>query len=141
MDKLQGLIPGKLSPNSIEGVGNVGGNDNAPSGGSGGNGASAVEEKRRQEEEMKQSILTRILDNNARERLGRIALVKPEKARGVESMLISMARTGKIQAKVGEDDLLQLLERISDSDNSNKTKIVFNRRQLDDESEEEEYDF
>ncbi|KAI8853036.1 hypothetical protein BC829DRAFT_440329 [Chytridium lagenaria] len=45
------------------------------------------DEKRAQMEEMRRAMLlqmTQVLDNEARERLARISIVKPEKARGVE---------------------------------------------------------
>ncbi|KAJ1675355.1 hypothetical protein EV182_001434 [Spiromyces aspiralis] len=89
---------------------------------------------------MKKELLSRILEQDARERLGRIAIVKPEKASAVESMLINMARSGRLRGKVSEDDLIGLLERIND-ETQKQTRIVFNRKGFDDESEEEEYDF
>ena len=55
--------------------------------------------------------------------MGRVAIVKPEKANTVESMLINMAKSGRIQNKVTEEDLIQLLERIGGS-SQNQTKVV-----------------
>jgi programmed cell death protein 5 len=44
--------------------------------------------------------LSAILGPGARERLHRIELVKPERARGVSDLLINMQRAGRIRAKV-----------------------------------------
>jgi programmed cell death protein 5 len=46
------------------------------------------------------AMLAQILDQAARARLNSIALVKPEKAKMVERMLVQMARTGQISGKV-----------------------------------------
>ncbi len=66
-----------------------------------------------------------------------IALVKPERAQQVESMLIQMAQTGQITGKVGEGQLVSLLEKISQQ-TQKKTTIKFERRRdfLDDDSDD-----
>ncbi|KAI9503245.1 PDCD5-related protein, partial [Coemansia spiralis] len=87
-------------------------------------------------EEERQTLLAQILDRDARERLGRIALVKKELARHVEDMLIQMARMNKIRNKVTEDELKDLLEQIS-TKNSQETKIIVSRKEFDDSDEEE----
>ena len=58
-----------------------------------------------------------------------IALVKPERAERVEGMLIQMAQTGQINGKVGEAQLVDLLEKIS-SHSQKKTTVKFDRRRL-----------
>ena len=59
----------------------------------------------KKQEEMRHSILSQVLDQQARARLNTIAIAKPEKAKMVENMLIRMAQTGQIQGKVDIDDL------------------------------------
>ncbi|KAJ2555273.1 hypothetical protein EV175_002308 [Coemansia sp. RSA 1933] len=94
-----------------------------------------------QNEEERQSLLARILDQDARERLGRIAMVKSDLARGVEDMLIHMAKMNQIRKKVTEDELKDMLEEISNK-NRQETKIIVSRKEFDDsDDEEEEYDF
>lgn len=39
-------------------------------------------------------------------------LGKPEKGRMVESMLVQMARSGQLRSKLGEEELINLLERV-----------------------------
>lgn len=40
--------------------------------------------------------------------VSRIALVKPDKARAIEEMLLNMARSGRLGDKVSEDMLIQV---------------------------------
>ncbi|RKO86066.1 double-stranded DNA-binding domain-containing protein [Blyttiomyces helicus] len=80
-------------------------------------------EKRSQMEEMRRAMLIQILDNEARERLARIKIVKAEKARGVEDLLIRMAQTGQLRGKVNEPQLIDLLGQIAEQSET-KTKIT-----------------
>jgi programmed cell death protein 5 len=73
---------------------------------------------------MKNSVLSQILEQGARARLNSIALVKPDKAKSVEMMLIRMAQSGQISGKVGEGQLVELLERINQqTQKSTKVKV------------------
>jgi len=45
-------------------------------------------------------MLTSVLTAEARERLNRVAIVKPDNARAVEDHIMKMARGGKLTAKV-----------------------------------------
>ena len=67
-----------------------------------------------QREEERQAFLAAILDPSARERLARVKLVKPEKARGVEQTIINAARQGKL-GKVSEKMLIDMLSTVSES--------------------------
>ena len=58
-------------------------------------------------------ILRRILTAEARERLGRIRLAKPEVAAAVEQQLIALAASGRIQRPIDDATLRALLERIA----------------------------
>mmetsp|Transcript_41175 Transcript_41175/g.74065 ORF Transcript_41175/g.74065 Transcript_41175/m.74065 type:complete len:132 (-) Transcript_41175:162-557(-) len=102
-------------------------------GGSGGGGGDAEKEAEEQEkrevaEDRRQQMLVTILQPQARERLSRISLVKPDKARGVENMLIQMAQRGQLGgSKVSEEQLIGMLEQINEK-SSSKTKITIQRR-------------
>ncbi|XP_038984928.1 DNA-binding protein DDB_G0278111-like isoform X2 [Phoenix dactylifera] len=63
----------------------------------------AQEDAKREAEERRQLMLSQILSAQARERLARIALVKPEKARGVEDVLLRAAQMGQMTEKVKEN--------------------------------------
>jgi programmed cell death protein 5 len=69
-------------------------------------------EMRRRESE-RSEVLRRILTPDARERLGRIRLAKPDVAAAVEQQLIALAASGRIQRAVDDATLRALLERIA----------------------------
>ncbi|XP_043700575.1 DNA-binding protein DDB_G0278111 isoform X1 [Telopea speciosissima] len=87
----------------------------------------AQEDSKREAEEQRQLMLSQILSSDARERLARIALVKPEKARGVEDVILRAAQMGQIVEKVSEEKLISLLEQIN-SQTSKQTKVTIQRR-------------
>ena len=67
-----------------------------------------------------------------------IAIVKPERAKQVESMLIQMAQTGQITGKLGESQLVAILEKVS-TQTQKKTTIKFDRRRRLDDSDDDDY--
>ena len=80
---------------------------------------SAREQSERQHQEQqledeRQAFLASILQPNARERLARVKLVKPEKAKGVERTILNAAQQGKI-GKVSEQMLIDMLSTVSES--------------------------
>ncbi|XP_037085402.1 uncharacterized protein D2005.3-like [Pollicipes pollicipes] len=110
--------------------------------GAGGGGQSAEKQKEAaaQREEMKNSMLSSLLDQKARARLNTILLAKPEKGAQLEAMLVNMARSGQIQQRLTEPELVGLLERVSDSVQGRATgKVKFDRRRaaLDSDSDED----
>ncbi|KAJ7360423.1 Programmed cell death protein 5 [Desmophyllum pertusum] len=94
------------------------------------------QEAMQREAEMRNSMLSQILEQGARARLNSIALVKPEKAKMMESMLIQMARSGQIAGKLSESQLVSLLQDMSER-TQKKTKVKFNRKRLDDEDDDD----
>lgn len=94
--------------------------------GAGASGSGQGQGEKQQEAEARQSILNQILHPEAADRLGRIRLVKEERAADVENRLIMLARSGQLQQKVTEAQLKDLLSAVSA--NQEKEKIVVNRR-------------
>lgn len=91
------------------------------------------QEQQQAAEERRQTMLNQILQPSARERLARIGLVKPEKAKGVENMVLQMAQKGQLNEKVSESRLISLLEQVNEH-SSSKTKVTIQRRRaLDDD--------
>ncbi|KAI8582846.1 hypothetical protein K450DRAFT_225080 [Umbelopsis ramanniana AG] len=108
----------------------------APSGSGSGN--KEDEQQKSDMEEMRRTMLVQILDNDARERLARINMVKADKARAVEDLLIRMAQSGQLRSKVSEKQLIDLLGQINQQDSgASQTKIVYNRRRFDDDSDDD----
>ncbi|KAJ1997171.1 hypothetical protein GGI02_005180 [Coemansia sp. RSA 2322] len=91
-------------------------------------------------DEERKAMLAQILSPEALGRLGHIALVKKERARAVEDMLMRMARMGQIRSKVKEEELVDMLKQINSSHHE-ETKIVYNRKGFEDSEDEEEYNF
>ena len=86
-------------------------------------------------------MLQACITAGARERLARIALVKPEKARAVEDNVLRMAQRGQIAEPVSEDRLVAMLEGASGSSSGGGggggrgPKITFQRRNMLDDDE------
>ncbi|PAA68644.1 hypothetical protein BOX15_Mlig021263g1, partial [Macrostomum lignano] len=104
----------------------------------------AEQQRQRQEEEkqraeMKNVMLSQILDQAARARLNTLAMTKPEKAALVEQRLIAMARSGQIADKVSEEQLKQILESAGGSGSSKSVNVKFDRRRAAIDSDDDDY--
>ena len=82
------------------------------------------EERREQEELAGQNILRQILEPEARERLARLKLARPDLAQAVENQLILLAQSGRIYKKISDDELKEILRRLT----SQKRDIKIVRR-------------
>ena len=71
-------------------------------------------------------MLNQILEPEAADRLGRIRLVKEQRATDVENRLIMLAQSGQLRQKVSEVQLKELLNAMAD--NKEEEKIVVSRR-------------
>ncbi|WP_297500965.1 DNA-binding protein [Thermococcus sp.] len=80
-----------------------------------------LEQQKAQEEAVKRemeleaqlnAIMRRILTPEARERLGRVKLVKPELARQVELVLVQLYQAGQINEPVDDEKLKRILAQI-----------------------------
>ncbi|WP_456468346.1 DNA-binding protein [Archaeoglobus sp.] len=80
------------------------------------------EEMRRQYEMQKKAILRAILEPEAKERLSRVKLAHPELAEAVENQLVYLAQSGRIQSKITDKMLVEILRRIQPK--KRETKII-----------------
>jgi programmed cell death protein 5 len=89
-------------------------------------------------------MLNQILTPEARDRLHRISLVKPDRARHLEDSLIQAVRSGLLRGgsgpagRVSEADLIGMLEELGAQEEKTKTKIVFQRRPAFDDDDDDE---
>ena len=90
--------------------------------------------RQEQAEHARQSMLNQILTPEARDRLRRISLVKPDRARYLEDSLIQAIRSGQLRGgsgpsgRISESDLIGMLEELGEQEEKRKTKIIFERR-------------
>ena len=82
-----------------------------PNGGAGGGPDNSAPGKQQAIQEQKQMIMEQACTKEALARLGRIKLVKPDKAAAVENTIVSMAMQGALPGKISEDKLIEILER------------------------------
>uniref|UniRef100_K3WXD1 Programmed cell death protein 5 n=1 Tax=Globisporangium ultimum (strain ATCC 200006 / CBS 805.95 / DAOM BR144) TaxID=431595 RepID=K3WXD1_GLOUD len=102
----------------------------------------AEQMKAKEQEQMRASLISQVLQPEARERLSRIAIVKPEKARAIEDMVIQMAQRGQLAAKIDEDKLIDLLNRAGETEEKQRTKVTMKRRTyFSDEDDDDDDDF
>eukprot|EP00051_Salpingoeca_urceolata_P005945 m.79066 g.79066 ORF g.79066 m.79066 type:complete len:125 (-) comp14611_c1_seq2:35-409(-) len=90
-----------------------------------------------QRQSARNSMLSQILDQAARARLSNLAVVKPDKARAVEDMLMRMAQGGQIRGKVTELQFKDMLEQVS-AKFQKKTTVNFRRRPVDSDSDSDD---
>ena len=95
-----------------------------------------AQEQEAQKEAQRQQVLESLLSNEAKERLGRVRLVKPEKVRQVEDLLIVMAQQRRISGPVPDNQIVQMLESLSEK----TTEIKIAHRGKDDDKWDDDED-
>ncbi|GAB0494350.1 hypothetical protein MMPV_005642 [Pyropia vietnamensis] len=103
----------------------------AGAGGAGGEAAAARQQQQQQqqaaEEERRRLMLSQLLLPAASERLARVRLVKPAKARQVEDAVLGAARAGRVSGPLDEEALKDLLAQFA-AVNERKPSITIARR-------------
>lgn len=92
---------------------------------------------KRAHEEQREAFLKQVLTPGARERLNRIALVKPEKARQVEEAIIQGAMRGKFVGQLDENKLISMLDQGVTPNATAGVQINHKRNTFDDDSDED----
>lgn len=70
------------------------------------------EVQHQERESQRQMILRAILTNDARERLGRIKIARPEIVENIENQLITIAQSGRLKNKINDAQLQDLLTKL-----------------------------
>ena len=68
-------------------------------------------EAKRREEAQREAILRQILTSEARERLARIKLARPEFGMFIENQLISLALSGRLRGIINDEQLKEILKQ------------------------------
>eukprot|EP00979_Chaetoceros_neogracilis_P005897 scaffold1139_cov235-Chaetoceros_neogracile.AAC.1 len=116
--------------------------DPTNNGGAGG-GGDPQEAKNQEKEGQRKAILDQALTPEAFARLGTIKLVKPAKASAVEALITNMAIGGKLQARITEGKLIEMLEGIGaqqskpSSINIQRKKYAFDSDDSDDDNDDD----
>ncbi|KAK9775149.1 putative Programmed cell death protein 5 [Seiridium cardinale] len=112
-----------------------------PGGGAGGPGGQGqnADAQKEAESEARSQILNQILHPEAADRLGRIRLVREDRATDVENRLIMLARSGQLRQKVTEQQLKELLEAVSESSREQEKIVVARRKGWEDEDEDDDF--
>merc|ERR1711884_778140 len=115
-DELKALRAKRMAEMQAQGGGPGGGADQQKK----------AEERREQVMDMKNSILSQVLSQEARARLNTIMIAKPQKGAQVENAIIQMTQSGQLGGKLSEEELIGLLERFAGS--TQKSSVKFDRR-------------
>jgi programmed cell death protein 5 len=81
---------------------------------------------REQAEAKRKALLRQILTPDARERLARVRMARPEVAESLEKQLIALAQQGQVQDKIDESTLKRFLSKLTGS--SGRDDINIERR-------------
>ena len=73
-------------------------------------------------ENQKQSALRQIMTTEARQRINRIKLVKPEFAEQIELQLIQIAQSGKVKLPITDEQLKWILSRLQSTSKEYKIR-------------------
>ncbi len=79
----------------------------------GGGDEEAMEAQRQQAEAQKKAILRQHLTDEARKRLNTVKMSKPDVGEQVEQQLVALAQSGRIQGKIDDEKMKQLLQELT----------------------------
>lgn len=72
----------------------------------------ARERAQEQAEAQKQAMLRKFLTDGARKRLNSVRMSKPDFAEQVEKQILGLAQSGRVQGKIDEDQMKELLKEL-----------------------------
>lgn len=73
----------------------------------------AMEAQRQEAEAQKKAILRQNLTDGARKRLNTVKMSKPQVGEKVEQQIIALAQSGRLQGKIDEEKMKQLLKELT----------------------------
>jgi programmed cell death protein 5 len=81
-------------------------------GGQGGASEEAQQAAQERADAQKQALLKQHLTDGARQRLNAVQMSKPEFAEQVEQQIVALAQSGRIQDRIDEDQMKELLKEL-----------------------------
>lgn len=81
-----------------------------------GEGGESQEEAKQRAEAQKKAVLRQTLEPEARERLEALKMAKPQFAEQVEQQVVALAQSGRVQGKIDEEQMKQLLRKLQPQD-------------------------
>ncbi len=79
----------------------------------GGQDEEAMEQQRQQAEAQRKAVLRQNLTDGARKRLNTVKMSKPDVGEQVEQQIVALAQSGRIQGKIDEEKMKQLLQELT----------------------------
>ncbi|WP_336360201.1 DNA-binding protein [Haladaptatus sp. ZSTT2] len=86
--------------------------------GQGGANEAAQEAQRQQAEAQKTALLRQYLTDGARKRLNSVRMSKPDFADQVEQQILALAQSGRLDGRIDEDQMKNLLRELKPDDKS-----------------------
>jgi programmed cell death protein 5 len=78
----------------------------------------AMQAQRQQAEAQKKAVLRQHLSEEARQRLNSVKMSRPEFGEQVEQQVVALAKSGRIQGKIDDEKMKQLLKELKPDSNS-----------------------
>jgi programmed cell death protein 5 len=79
-------------------------------------GGEGREEAKQRAEAQKKAVLRQSLEPEARERLNALSMAKPQFAEQVERQVVALAQSGRLQGKIDDEQMKQLLKELQPDD-------------------------
>lgn len=76
------------------------------------------EEQKKELEKQKKRLLRKILTSDARSRLSNLRIARPEFTERIELQLIQLARTGRVDLPMNDEQLRKILKKLQESKKS-----------------------
>jgi len=78
----------------------------------------AMQARQQQAEAQKKAVLRQHLTDSARQRLNSVKMSRPDFGEQVEQQVVALAQSGRIQGKIDEEKMKQLLKELKPDSNS-----------------------
>ncbi|MFC5972233.1 DNA-binding protein [Halomarina salina] len=73
----------------------------------------AMQAQRDQAEAQKKAVLRKYLTDGARKRLNTVKMSKPDQGEQIEQQLVALAKSGRVQDQIDEDQMKELLQELT----------------------------